>query len=851
MLDKNIMFVRKAQKKISQRLPKMHFVAPNVIRTSANVLFQVIKVNGVHISTSSTDNINEKDNEWHSIVTSLDDEFPIWATMIRRKVSSDFNVSNYSEFTHEFSEKYRNKYKNAQLYRNEYYLTVYYTGMTGLVKNISSIFSKKNDAIFQTKISEAVGRLTSKVEEIVTRLGSQKKDEAFSENSSIRDEVTSDHFNARVLDQRECETSEIMSFLGTFVNGLESLSYKYPTEPMFGYRDTQIPEPGFSKFPYGNIGEFLGQNEPAFGDKRYFAFKHTDGSKKIGNILSIKKYGSGTTPITFHQLMALDCEFMYTVSFAPMETKKAEQETRKKLAKMKNAKDKAKSQQAAIEMLEDDIASERVLLGSSHCSLMVLADNKEELNSHTNQVIKLYGQNDFRAFPEEINHISTFWAQFPGNTKYIKRERLLTSDVFCHFFPLHNFPTGHTHQTHLGEGLCLVDTPSKTPMFFNYHEPEKGASKNDKCPGSGVLVGGNKSGKTTLLLAMDALAEKYNQKTYFFDRDGGGAIYMWATGNNYYEFDQDNIRNINLNVFSLPDTRVNRAFIANWLCGISRDEDESSVPSDVKELFTEVVNYAYTLDLEQRSLSNVLNSYVGPDFKRWSNLRLWLRGDDYRDDGAFAEYFDNDIDELDFDSQMKIGFDMTHVLSKGDMRLGSALLSYNFHRILTQKRESGQPICIILDEGWFMLRDPWIANMLEELIPTIRKENIYIIVATQSPETVLASPVADQFLANIAFSIFFANSKADPKVYEKYNIDVAEFQTIKTTPRAKRHFIFKQGHESAVCKLDLSGFNRELAVLSTNTDSKEVARRIRKKHGLNPKPELWLESFYEELGVSK
>jgi type IV secretion system protein VirB4 len=628
---------------------------------------------------------------------------------------------------------------------------------------------------------------------------------------------------------------------------LDDVNYRYPAEPMYGFRDSQASKKSFKKFPHGNLCEFISTNPILTGDNQNIVFKRVDGTEKMANMISVKTYGSGTTPLSFKRLLSVDAEFLLTASFAPIMRGAALRRVSRAVKKLEESNDKAVSQHEAIAQLEDDIASEKVSLGEFHTSVMVLADDEESLETACNEIIKIYGESDFRAVVEVMNHEASFLAQFPTNTQYLTRIRLTPSDVFCHFFPFHNFPTGHTHQTHLGEGLCLIDTPSKTPMWFNFHEPEKGAGENDMCPGHGMIVGGNKAGKTTAMLAFDALSEKYGGRTFFFDRDGGAAIYMWATGNKYFEFDSKNIKKFGLNPFKMPDSPENRAFLVDWLCVLSRNEDEISVPSEIKELMVDVVAHAYEELKDMPSLQNlsgVLKPYLPRNFKRMSNIRLWLKGSGIYEDGAFSDYFDNENDDMDFKSSLKTGFDMTAVLETKDQRLITAVMMYLMHRIMGEL--DGSLMRIFLDEGWFMLDDPWWQNWLKNKLPTARKENFFIVIGTQSPSSILKSPIASMFLDNSAFSIFFANSKADWNTYDKYNITFAEFQTIKNTSRALRHFIYKQGHDSAVCKFNLSGdqFKKPLKILSTNIKTKELARSLRVEFGNDPKD--WLPAFYED-----
>lgn len=69
----------------------------------------------------------------------------------------------------------------------------------------------------------------------------------------------------------------------------------------------------------------------------------------------------------------------------------------------------------------------------------------------------------------------------------------------------------------------------------------------------------------------------------------------------------------------------------------------------------------------------------------------------------------------------------------------------------------------------------------------------------------------------------------------------------------KFSFLVKQGHASAVCQLNLRGFDDELAVISASTDNIDIMDGIIKKTaerlgvGIDAvRPEDWLQTFYDE-----
>ena len=132
-----------------------------------------------------------------------------------------------------------------------------------------------------------------------------------------------------------------------------------------------------------------------------------------------------------------------------------------------------------------------------------------------------------------------------------------------------------------------------------------------------------------------------------------------------------------------------------------------------------------------------------------------------------------------------------------------ALMMYLFRRI--EVVLTGQRVSVFLDEGWMYLDNPYWKSKLKQWLPTLRKRNCHIILATQSPASIVSSPISAPFFDNCATNVFFCNEKAQfEQHYRHFNITQSEFEFIKETPREQRLFLYKQGQKSAICRLNLS-----------------------------------------------
>ena len=115
--------------------------------------------------------------------------------------------------------------------------------------------------------------------------------------------------------------------------------------------------------------------------------------------------------------------------------------------------------------------------------------------------------------------------------------------------------------------------------------------------------------------------------------------------------------------------------------------------------------------------------------------------------------------------------------------------------------------------------------------------------ATQSPSDALQSPIARTIIEQTPTKILFPNSDATREDYiEGFGLSEREFKLIKEqlTP-GSRMFLVKRGRHSAVCQLDLKGFDAELAVISGRVSSVEFLSQLIAERG--SEPNRWLADF--------
>lgn len=810
---------------VSTLFPITHLNSPSVFESKQGYLGATLKVEGIPYRLAEDETLNEMHERVHQALLTLDERFIVYVTLHRQKEALSLSGDFKSAFAKQVNEKYLVRFKNKSLYKNALYLTIVLKGDTSskLARSLSFLTKLKESASLYERTLRRDANLTlllAKIAQLKTSLAP---------------------FKPHLLGEKDSLLgfSELLRFLALIPNGGKD----WPFRPI---KQASVIAKSFIKaleqdclYPQGHLGHYLSQYRLFFGQDIQFQGA-TPEDKRFASLLTIKQYSTETASITLAPLLELDAEFILTHSFTPIPRDIALTVIDTKRGKLLNAKDLSTSQIADLSALEDGIASQTMRLGSHHNSLMLLTDNQEALNQAVREAIKAYAQSGTVLIKETLGAEAAFWAQLPTNHHLIARTSPITSHNFADYCSLHNEESGFSNGNHLGEAVTLVETPSKTPVYFNYHSK---SSKTNPAKGHTAIYGATNAGKNTLVAFLDAQMGRYNHRSFFLDRDEASKLYVLANPNSYYTvIVPGHSDSFSFNPFQLPDSPENRTFLKSWFAELIKKPHEEELPSELLETLGECVNYAFEqLEKRYRNLSTI-SRCLPQDFARWPELRRWLKPSAKQlEPGDYHWLFDNERDSLELHWD-KAGFDITYLMDEVSNSISTPVYLYLLHRM--RQSLDGRLTSFILDEFWQVLNSPFWLKHLKSWLATIRKKNGHFIFMTQTPESVVNSPIAAEIITNLATSIYFPNPLATEAVYqERLNLTPVEFQTIKRLTPESRFFLYKQEHTSLLCKLDLSDLRDEIRVFSGNKASVKLLDSLIQEVGTNPSD--WLPLFYE------
>ncbi len=765
-------------------LPYARHLDNVTIETRDGLLMQTIRLGGLLFETADSDELNYRSGLRDAMLRTLgSSRFAVYHHVVRRRADASLTSVTADDFSAQLDERWQEKLAGKQLYVNELFLTIVrrpLQGRIGIVDRMRSWFarSSKRNAELIAAEKHALDRAR---EALMASLSA---------------------YDPRVLsiyDSEDGTRSEPLEFLSCLFNA--------DMRPV--------------ALPHGDLGHFIPSRRISFGQDCVELGPTGELARRFVALVSIKDYPGATFPGMFDELYRLPFELNVSQSFAIVERAQALGSMNLALRRMRSAEDEALSLRDELAIAKDEVAAGRAGFGEHHSTIAIHADDLASLKDHVAEVIALLADLGINAVREDIALEPTFWAQFPGNFRYIGRRGLVSTTNFAGLASLHNFPIGRGQGNQWGEAVTLFETTAAGPYFFNFHQQDLG---------NFTVIGPSGSGKTVVLNFLLAQARRFKPRTIFFDKDRGAELFIRAIGGQYDRLTPDAASG--LNPLQLDDTPTNRQFLTEWL-GLLAGGTSSAELDQIRD----AIDTSFQQPVERRRLKHLVELFRGHDRPGpddlYSRLRPWWG------EGERAWLFDNAQDLTDLSAET-VGFDMTAILD--DPAARTPAMFYFFHRV--EQRLDGSPAIIVIDEGWKALDDDVFVRRIKDWEKTIRKRNGVVGFATQSASDALESKIASAIIEQAATQIFMINPKARAEDYiNGFGLSRHEFELVRTLPDSSHCFLIKHGRDSVVARLDLSGEQDLLTILSGRESTVRLFDELVGKTG--PDPANWLHLLLE------
>ncbi|MEM7567107.1 MAG: conjugal transfer protein TrbE, partial [Pseudomonadota bacterium] len=484
-----------------------------------------------------------------------------------------------------------------------------------------------------------------------------------------------------------------------------------------------------------------------------------------------------------------------------------------------DAANKAVDADEALQELGADIA------GWAYVTATVTVMDREAriAEEQLRQVEKVIQGRDFTAIREGVNAVEAWLGAVPGHLYANIRQPPISTLNLAHLIPLSAVWAGPDRNAHLdGPPLFHAETAGATPFRFSTHMGDVG---------HGLVIGPTGAGKSVLLAFLALQFRRYpGAQVFAFDLGGSIRAATLGMGGAWYDLggalSSDTVAPVALQPLARIDEEAERIWAAGWITGVLGREGVEIGPEAREHIWSALTSLA-SAPLEERTLTGLAIVLQSTELKRALQP--------YTLDGPWGRLLDAEgeaigaADVQAFETEGLIG-----------TAAAPAVLAYLFHRI--ERRLTGAPTLILVDEGWLALDDPTFGAQLKDWLKTLRKKNASVIFATQSLADIDRSALAPVLIESCPTRLFLPNERAlEPQIaaiYARFGLNARQIDILaQATP--KRDYYCQSRRGNRLFELGLSEIALAFCAASSKTDQAEIAE-IAEQYGVDGFVAAWL-----------
>ena len=803
------------QKSFEELIPYSSHIGENIITTKKKDFIATWEIDGVFFECADDDNLEILTDNLNTLIRSFEGRnvtFYTHRARCKKKVTRSF--SSKSEIANELMTEYYASLGEKDYYDNRLFLSVVFSPFT-IEDKIDSKLSKKNKESDKLKFKEAF----TEMEDISDRLNSYLS-----------------RFHAKRLGLYEENNRVFSSQLSLFQFLLSGKWQKIAVtnSPIYSYL-------GGKDVFFGNDAAQISAGQ----DNRYF------------RSLEIKDYFSNTETGIFDALMHIPVEYVFTSTFETVGRQQAAKAITDQLEKLDMTGDAAESQKEDLLLAQDMLASGLISFGKCHQTLVIYSESPEQLVKDTNIVVNTLQELGLVIAYSTLSLGAAFFAQLPANKRYRPRVSQISSLNFAEMEPFHNIFSGKKDGNTWGNSVITAQGSGLNVYNLNYHMTNDYQNFFGKNPtlGHTEILGSSNSGKTLGMMLQAFAAQQFgmpesfppNKKvkkmtTVFFDKDRAAEVGIRAMGGDYYKVAYG--EKTGWNPFAAEPTKRNIKMMKDLIALICAVDDTD--PSGKRSISEAVDQFLSNAD-KRYPISAIKSLISEPNDRATARSGLKTRLDAWTSGKEYGWVFDNDTQTDGFDVSEKdvFGIDGTEFLE--DKVTAKIIPFYLIYKV-TQLAD-GRRLLIYIDEFWQWLLNDGMSDFIFNVLKTGRKLDMTLVVATQSPEEIIKSPIAAALREQCATHIFLSNQKAVRSDYvDKLQIAPQYYDKIKSINPLSRNFLVVKNPQrkedtedfAAFARFELGKATKYAPLLSASKDQLEIFDSIYKE-GMEPKE--WVHKF--------
>lgn len=552
----------------------------------------------------------------------------------------------------------------------------------------------------------------------------------------------------------------------------------------------------------------------------------TDGPVKIGDeylsIASIHDFPDQTHSAMASRLMQVDEEFRFVTRFSFMSRDSAKSKI-KAIRRTHSGKRKgagAMFQEAVLkeesELLDTEAlaqtgdASEALSLLASgtirfgQCSSVIMTYDKSARGARErmNRVRSVVQAQEFVCKEESIGAFGAWLGTMPGNLSHNPRQSVISTRSLAHLMPISGSWIGEDWSAHLAEL-----TGVRFPLMYG----RSGADVFRLNLGVGdvghtLVVGPTGAGKSVLLSALAMSWIRFpGTRVVFFDKDRSSESSTVNVGGQFFDLGGEGRGGLRVNPFADIENGGYRIWLADFIVTWLKERGVD-VPDDDRGEYISALEQLIAMAPEDRGWKSFVDSLQTKQGR--AALMPFVEGDP-------ARFFQHGHES--FGDSVWTAFE-TNELLNADVSAAQFVLLYLFRK-LGASFDDKAPTLLVLDEAWLFLDHPVFSAMLRDWLKTLRKKNVYVVLATQElgdlkgdiGATVTSACLTKIFLPN-------ANAQQEYEVYERMGCSAEDVEAISDgVPKREYLYFSTKGRQ-----LFEMGLTKEALSLLTSAKKENV-----------------------------
>lgn len=575
---------------------------------------------------------------------------------------------------------------------------------------------------------------------------------------------------------------------------------------------------------------------------------------KLGNmyipIVTVKSFPTETVPALFDALGKADCELRWSTRFMCLNREDASKRVESAVKRFHSSRQSISQllmesvfhinsdrEDSAAVMQENDAATAKAELytgslgyGDYLTNIEVFDTNHDRAEEKAKYIMGIVSSLGFSAVEETHNAYQAWKAMMPGNIYADSRSLFCSTTNASHVFPLSSIWSGEHVNGFLkeisGNGAphLVCETEFGIPFFLNL---------NVKDVGHTWISGPTGAGKSTLLEALELAFLKYpGAQVIIFDKDRSARGLTMAVGGTYLEPGLDETC---FQPFAEIDTPMDQRWATDFVEMLLAEQKVELTPAMRKSIFN-TVKLLSTKDVSTRDISS-LQQYIDYQNPETHNNDVADGIGPYAIDGQYGNLFDARQANIPITDWTMI--EMGTLMNMSDAVVAPALF-YLFREC--EKRFTGRPTLLVLDEAWIFLKNKIFAAKLVDWLKTLRKKHVFVVFATQEVSDAAESPIGKTIIQQCASKIYLADDQATTnalyKAYRAFGLEDSEIALLADTGSMikKRDYYYKSAIGSRIFRLGLDRL--QLGLLTTSAEDHQMLDKLEAKYGRNSRREL-------------